>query len=121
MSDQQRQPAVDPKTPYVQGMNVLAAPLLYVLQSDLEAFACFVALIEVQAPHYVRPTLDGVHDGLRLVDSCLKLLDAPLYSHLQSFQLSAELYAFPSLLTFCAGTPPLDEVVESVLLLALPY
>lgn len=119
-----------------QGMNVLAAPFLYVLPTQLEAFACFSSFIEKQAPRYVRPTLEGVHAGLhaspfpfpypsptsfpkltspgfkQLVDLCLKALDPPLHAHLLSFNLSAELYAFPSLLTFCASTPPLKEVLE---------
>ena len=102
-------------TPYVQGMNVLASPFLYVLPSQFEAFVCFVAFIEIQAPRYVRPTLEGVHAGSKLVDACLAHLDPVLFAHLAAHHLSAELYAFPSLLTFCAGTPPLEEVIEYVL------
>ena len=95
-------------------MNVLAAPFLYVLPSQFEAFACFVSFIEIQAPRYVRPTLEGVHAGSKLVDACLKHLDPVLFAYLAQNQLAAELYAFPSLLTFCAGTPPLEEVIEFV-------
>lgn len=165
-------PVVDSRTPYVQGkafllpspffspsetrntfhsipcvttgMNVLAAPFLYVMPSELEAFACFTSFIEREAPRYVLPTLEGVHAGLlvcpvssplrsvkillstvrhlltcnfnlepvQLVDLCLLSLDAPLHAHLSSHHLSAELYAFPSILTFCASTPPLSEVIE---------
>lgn len=47
-------------------MNVLAAPFLYVLPSQLEAFACFTTFIELEAPLYVRPTLEGVHSGLQV-------------------------------------------------------
>lgn len=122
---------------FSQGMNVLAAPFLYVLPTQLEAFACFCSFIEVQAPRYVRPTLEGVHAGLhvrlppvssppvsllslspltpsppQLVDLCIQALDPELHAHLLSFNLTAELYAFPSLLTFCASTPPLREVLE---------
>ncbi|SCZ97024.1 BZ3500_MvSof-1268-A1-R1_Chr4-2g06938 [Microbotryum saponariae] len=104
--------SIDPRTPYVQGMNVLAAPFLYVLPTQIEAFACFSIFIEHHAPRYVRPTLDGVHAGLHLVDLCLAALDEPLHAHLLSHRLTAELYAFPSLLTFCASTPPLHEVLE---------
>ncbi|GAA5968282.1 hypothetical protein JCM11641_003795 [Rhodosporidiobolus odoratus] len=103
---------IDPHVPYVQGQNVLAAPFLYVLPSQLEAFACFTTFIEKQVPRYVSPTLVGVHEGLQLVDLCLSALDPNLYTHLTSFNLSAEIYAFPSLLTFCAATPPLREVLE---------
>ncbi|GAA5912420.1 hypothetical protein JCM6882_005507 [Rhodosporidiobolus microsporus] len=103
---------IDAQVPYVQGQNVLAAPFLYVLPSQLEAFACFTTFIEKQVPRYVSPTLEGVHDGLQLVDLCLSTLDPTLHAHLLSFNLSAEIYAFPSILTFCAATPPLREVLE---------
>ncbi|KAL7424640.1 CDC16 protein [Cryptotrichosporon argae] len=97
---------------YVQGMNVLSAPFLYTLPSQLEAFACFSTFIEHHCPLYVQPTLVGVHRGLKLLDRCLKIVDAELFDHLRSKNLSAELYAFPSVLTLCACTPPLDEVLK---------
>jgi cell cycle arrest protein BUB2 len=46
------------------------------------------------------------------LDRCLEILDLELYSHLRSKKLSAEIYAFPSVLTFCACTPPLEEVLQ---------
>ena len=51
---------------YVQGMNVLAAPFLYTMSSEVEAFAAFSKFIEVNCPLYVQPTLEGVHRGLRV-------------------------------------------------------
>ena len=45
-------------------MNVLAAPFLYTLPSEIEAFYCFSRFIEECCPLYVSPTLKGVHDGL---------------------------------------------------------
>ena len=51
---------------YVQGMNVLAAPFLYTLPSELEAFYCFSRFIEYHCPLYVQPTLEGVHRGLKV-------------------------------------------------------
>lgn len=50
---------------YVQGMNVLAAPFLYTMPSELEAFFCFAKFIEESCPLYVQPTLEGVHRGLK--------------------------------------------------------
>nr|QBH67530.1 RAB domain-containing cell division control protein [Ustilago esculenta] len=91
---------------YVQGMNVLAAPFLYTLQSEVEAFRCFSRFIEYCCPLYVQPTLAG------LLDRCLELLDPLLYTHLRSKNLSAEIYAFPSVMTLCACTPPLPEVLQ---------
>jgi len=97
---------------YVQGMNVLAAPFLYVLPSELEAFACFSRFIEQSCPLYVQPTLEGVHRGLRLLDRCLRILDPELFGYLRGKKLGAEIYAFPSVLTLCACTPPLPEVLH---------
>ncbi|KAN0066563.1 CDC16 protein [Thecaphora frezii] len=97
---------------YVQGMNVLAAPFLYTLPSELEAFYAFSRFIETCCPLYVQPTLAGVHKGLQLLDRCLERLDPSLYTHLRSKNLSAEIYAFPSVLTLCACTPPLPEVLQ---------
>ena len=51
---------------YVQGMNVLAAPFLYVMESEVEAFRCFSRFIEYCCPLYVQPTLGGVHRGLQV-------------------------------------------------------
>lgn len=105
---QQNQPSFT----YVQGMNVLAAPFLYTMPSEIEAFFCFSKFIEESCPAYVQPTLDGVHLGLKLLDRCLKIIDPDLFSHLRSKNLSAEIYAFPSVLTLCACTPPLEEVLK---------
>lgn len=116
---------------YVQGMNVLAAPFLYTMPTEVEAFYSFARFIERACPLYVQPTLEGVHRGLKvcitcifirlqnnnfnllqLLDRCLRYLDPNLYNHLRSKNLSAEIYAFPSVLTFCACTPPLDQVLQ---------
>lgn len=51
---------------YVQGMNVLAAPFLFVMPSELEAFHCFCNFIENCCPTYVQPSLAGVHRGLEV-------------------------------------------------------
>jgi cell cycle arrest protein BUB2 len=47
-------------------MNVLAAPFLYTMPSELEAFFCFAKFIEECCPLYVQPTLEGVHRGLKV-------------------------------------------------------
>jgi cell cycle arrest protein BUB2 len=49
---------------------------------------------------------------IQLLDRCLEILDPELYRHLLSKRLTAEIYAFPSVLTFCACTPPLDQVLQ---------
>ncbi|KAI1468897.1 TBC-domain-containing protein [Daldinia caldariorum] len=103
--------ASEPGT-YVQGMNVLAAPFLYAARSEVEAFAAFHTLLTKECPGYIRGAMDGVHRGLALVDKVLAIVDPKLSFYLTSKGLSAEIYAFPSVLTLCACTPPLPEVLK---------
>ena len=97
---------------YVQGMNVLAAPFLYAARSEAEAFAAFYSLLTRECPGYIRGAMVGVHRGLALVDKVLAIIDPKLHLYLMSKGLSAEIYAFPSVLTLCACTPPLPEVLR---------
>lgn len=97
---------------YVQGMNVLCAPFLYAARSEVEAFALFHYFITKECPGYIRGAMDGVHKGLKLVDRCLEIVEPKLAKYLFSKGMHAELYAFPSVLTLCACTPPLPEVLH---------
>lgn len=97
---------------YVQGMNVMAAPFLYASRSEVEAFAAFDRYISHECPGYVRGSMEGVHKGLALVDQILNIVDPKLAAHLLSKGMKAEIYAFPSVLTLCACTPPLPEVLR---------
>ncbi|KAF7561121.1 hypothetical protein G7046_g3015 [Stylonectria norvegica] len=97
---------------YVQGMNVLAAPFLYAARSEAEAFVAFHSLLTRECPGYIRGAMDGVHKGLALVDKVLAIVDPKLSMYLTAKGLSAEIYAFPSVLTLCACTPPLPEVLR---------
>ncbi|EXF83175.1 TBC domain-containing protein [Colletotrichum fioriniae PJ7] len=103
--------AAEPGT-YVQGMNVLAAPFLYAARSESEAFIAFYTLLTRECPGYIRGAMDGVHKGLALVDKVLATVDSKLSGYLHSKGLTAEIYAFPSVLTLCACTPPLPEVLR---------
>lgn len=97
---------------YVQGMNVLAAPFLYVARSEVEAFGAFDRFITNECPGYVRGSMDGVHKGLTLVDKILEIVDPKLFAYLASKGMEARIYAFASVLTMCACTPPLPEVLQ---------
>lgn len=103
--------AAEPGT-YVQGMNVLAAPFLYAARSEVEAYVAFHRLLTKEVPGYIRGAMTGVHRGLELVDKVLAIVDVKLHLHLVNKGLSAKIYAFPSVLTLCACTPPLPEVLR---------
>lgn len=101
------------KVGYVQGMNVLLAPIAFTFyRSEPQAFAVLHHLITEQIPLYVTPNLDGVHTGLSLVDIVLRIIDPVLSEYLDSKFLKAEIYAFPSVLTLCACTPPLKSLIK---------
>ncbi|KAF2797888.1 cell division control protein 16 [Melanomma pulvis-pyrius CBS 109.77] len=97
---------------YVQGMNVLCGPFLYASRSEVEAFTGFEKLITQECPGYVRGSMEGVHKGLALVDRVLNVVDAKLFTHLINNQMEAKIYAFASVLTMSACTPPLPEVLQ---------
>ncbi|ODV87411.1 hypothetical protein CANARDRAFT_26812 [[Candida] arabinofermentans NRRL YB-2248] len=99
-------------SPYVQGMNILLAPIAYISKSEPEAFCLFKRLLTKIIPMYVTPNLSGVLNGVKLVDIILELVDSKLFNHLKSKMLSAKIYALPSVLTLGACTPPLSEVLE---------
>ncbi|KAJ5807892.1 hypothetical protein N7474_009161 [Penicillium riverlandense] len=107
-----QEPPVSDSAIYVQGMNVLCAPFLYAARSEVEAFALFHYFVTRECPGYIRGAMDGVHKGLRLVDRCLEIVEPKLAAYLFSKGMHAELYAFPSVLTLCACTPPLPEVLH---------
>jgi len=98
---------------YVQGMNVLAAPFLYAARSEVQAFAAFTRFITSACPGYIRGgSMDGVHRGLALVDTILAIVDPKLSAYLISKGMHAKIYGFASVLTLCACTPPLPEVLN---------
>ncbi|EGW33434.1 uncharacterized protein SPAPADRAFT_151536 [Spathaspora passalidarum NRRL Y-27907] len=101
------------KVGYVQGLNVLLAPIAYVChRSEPQAFSILHQLITFHIPLYITPNLDGVHTGLALIDIVLKIIDPVLSDYLDSKFLKPEIYAFPSVLTLCACTPPLNSVLK---------
>jgi cell cycle arrest protein BUB2 len=90
---------------------VLAAPFLYSM-SEVDAFFSFHSFIKNTCPLYVQSSCEGVHCGLKLMDTCLQIIDPELSRFLKSKDLSAEVYAFPSVMTFSACTAPISEVLK---------
>ncbi|ORX63460.1 RabGAP/TBC, partial [Linderina pennispora] len=103
-------PASDPPR-YVQGMNTLLAPFLYVMDESA-AFYAFRQFLRNECPLYARPSLPGVHACVQLVDECLAFVDPQLYSHLRRHGAVAKIYAFPAAMTLSANVGPLRQVVR---------
>ena len=112
-AQQAQPPPLIKQTSYVQGVNVLLAPILYASRSEAQAYALLTSLLTQHIPSYVSPTMSGVHAGLDLIDRILALIEPNLASFLlTTHNLPAKIYAFPSVLTLCACTPPLPEVLK---------
>lgn len=103
--------AAPPKATYVQGMNVLVAPFLY-LMPEIDAYTAFMTLITRHCPRYVASNLDGVHHGCSLVDRTLEILDPVLHGHILKKILRPEIFAFPYIMTLLANMSPLTEVIR---------
>lgn len=100
------------KLSYVQGMNVYAAVFLYVMPEP-DAFYAFSSFSKNFCSLYIQPSLEGVHLGLGHFYKCLEYLSPNLVSHLNNCGItSPELLCFPSIMTFCACTPPLEEALK---------
>jgi len=100
------------QSPYIQGINVLSAPFLYASRSEAQAYALLTTLLTEHIPTYLSPTMSGVHAGVELIDKILAIINPTLSQFLLSKSLPAKIYAFPSVLTLCACTPPLPEVLR---------
>lgn len=99
-------------SPYVQGMNVLMAPFLYVCPAEPIAYRLFKVLCFDKIPRYLNQSLSGVHVGAKLLDQCLKIIDPKLSKFLGDNLLTAEIFGVPSILTLSACNKPLDQVIK---------
>jgi cell cycle arrest protein BUB2 len=94
-------------------MNVLLAPFLFVMPTELDAFACCSALLAKHCPRYVLANLEGVHEGCALADACLRALDPALHSHLQQrVQLQTKIFVFQHIFTLFANMSQLNQVLK---------
>ena len=98
-------------TYYVQGMNLLAAPMLYVLP-EADAYCAFRHLVVHHCPRYVTKMLVGAHDGAKLTDHVLKIFDNELYTFLKKQMLSSSLTLFPTILSLSTNRKPFSEVLR---------
>jgi hypothetical protein len=110
---------------YVQGLNVLAGVLLFVMP-ELDAFGCLLQLARERVPAYLQPNLDGVHRGCELLRECVRRLDPQLADFMEQLpgdEARPEIWGFAPVLTLCACCPPLNEVLRvwDVLLAAGPH
>lgn len=111
-SDGNTESKLDQVSTYVQGMNVLLAPLLYTCPTEPMAFQLFTTLCYSIIPTYLNNNLTGVHNGAKLLDICLKIIDPKLSKFLSDNLLTAEIYGIPSILTLSSCNKPLNQVCK---------
>ncbi|PVU90594.1 hypothetical protein BB559_004560 [Furculomyces boomerangus] len=104
-------PDPDGSFSYVQGMNVILAPLAYVLQEPF-AYYAFKELLSQKCPLYFKHKIPGVYSGIMLVDECLAFLDPKLFMYLHLNKVSGAVHYLPSVMTLSACSPPLDELLR---------
>ncbi|KAJ1544054.1 GTPase activating protein, partial [Cladochytrium tenue] len=75
---------------YVQGMNDLLAPLLAVVQDEVEAFWCFAEFMESMKSNFYRDQ-SGMRRQLHQLGLLIQFVDPPLYAHLDRID-SANLF-----------------------------
>ena len=84
---------VNLKFGYVQGMNVLLAPIAFVMP-ELDAFGSFDRFINDVCPVYVQPALEGVHVAVKLLSRVLGHVDNQLQNFLVSNGCDLQVFAF---------------------------
>ncbi|KAG6556997.1 hypothetical protein Mapa_001413 [Marchantia paleacea] len=75
----------DPETGYCQGMSDLLSPFVALMESDSQAFWCFVEYMKVAKANF-RMDETGILRQLRLVGQILQLSDPQLHDHLVRIQ-----------------------------------
>jgi len=96
---------------YVQGVNVLLGPFLY-LMPEMDAYYCCHSLLTDHIPRYITKNLDGVVEGIHLLDMIFKLLDHELYEHIILKLMDLRIFSVRYILTLMANTQPLEEVIK---------
>ena len=92
---------------YVQGMNMLLAPFCLVMP-ELDAYYAYRQFLNKFIPTYVCKLITGVHQGLRLMHECIKVVDEELYYYLKDG--SKCLFMMPQILSFMTCNTPATEV-----------
>lgn len=95
---------------YVQGMNVLLAPFVYVMP-ELDSYYCFHTLISDHITSYCNKNLSGVHRGIQLVNRCLHVFDPQLHQHILSKIPDLAIFSVRFIMTLMANVQPLSELL----------
>ena len=90
-------------------MNELAAPLLETLRDESLTFWCFTGLMDKMKSNFLRDQ-SGMHLQLRRLILLLKLLDPPLFAHMDATDSSNMFCCFRWLLILFRREFPFQEI-----------
>ncbi|KAJ5069358.1 tbc1 domain family member 13-like [Anaeramoeba ignava] len=110
---------------YVQGMNSIAAPFLFLFGNDFEnnnyefaeadAFFCFTNLMG-EINHHFCESVDDTEVGIlalvEVVDNILKIEDSELWQHLNSLQILPQFYSMNWISLLCSQLFQMPDVIR---------
>jgi len=107
---------LNPGIRYVQGMNEIAAPLLYVFEDESETFWAFASLMG-QIKDYFMQDLDddsvsGVYAELNRLDHIVRTYDPELSDHFAAAELSPTIYGLRWVTTWLAQDTHLLDCIR---------
>jgi cell cycle arrest protein BUB2 len=100
---------------YIQGMNVLLAPILITCDVEPLSYLIFETLMIDRLSSYFKESLslDNIHKGCRLVEVVLKYIDPSLYSKLnKKLNYPLQYIVMPFVMTLSASAEPIEEVIK---------
>jgi len=78
---------------YVQGMNELLSPTLFVMQDEVETYWCFKGIMDIKESNFHKDQ-NGMHIQLLELSRIIKLMDPALYSYLEKKDCINMFFAF---------------------------
>lgn len=98
---------------YIQGMNVILAPILTMTDIEPIAYAIFDKLMLKLNNYYNESlSLDRIHKGCKLVETVLSKIDPKLYKKFNKLSYPLHLLVVPSIMTLSGNAEPVIEVLK---------
>lgn len=100
---------------YIQGMNVLLAPILITCDIEPLSYLLFETLMLDKLSGYFNESLalDNIHKGCKLVENVLKYIDPSLYAKLnKKMKYPLQYVVMPFVMTLSASAEPIEEVIK---------
>ncbi|OBA24922.1 hypothetical protein HANVADRAFT_54225 [Hanseniaspora valbyensis NRRL Y-1626] len=98
---------------YIQGMNVILAPILTMTDIEPIAYAIFdKSMLKLNNYYNESLSLDRIHNGCKLVETVLSKIDPKLYKKFNKLSYPLHLLVVPSIMTLSGNAEPVTEVLK---------